>query len=266
MCSSKSPVDVENFTLNEEIVRKHQEIAQRWQEVGESITTLKSERRYNDLLVKLEESQKMLAEIGAEDSPMQCDVMLLLEEAQAYFNLSRFAEAEEKAISALKILDEVPQRHKDLVRIAEVKELVGYIALKSGDVAKAEKMFGDLLAWIDGDGKSAAPMVTVAIKNMRRTVVTGVGMCLVERATESGDKAKFDKALDTLIEGLNAHIEESDFAATKMTLDGALRCFVGLGDKKQAIETCEKYISWCKRHDDVDGVALGEQKLQQLKQ
>lgn len=267
-CSSQNPVNVDDFTLNEDIVKRHLEIAAKWKDIAEAIADKKADRSHKDLLEVIENALKYHTEVGAIDSPVQAEAMLFLEASQAHYNLSDFDGAMVAAQNALAAIEREPT--KDLAKLYEIKEFIAFIELKQGNSKKAEESFKEIMQWIDVGSRTAMPMVSVAARNQRRTSNMGLGLAMVsqavaaEKAQTGEHKTIYGAALDKLVESLDEHIEEKDMLSVKETLMGALKCFIGLNDMAQAEQTCNKYISWCRRHDDEEGVASGEEMLKDL--
>ncbi|KAF5221255.1 hypothetical protein ECC02_005669 [Trypanosoma cruzi] len=266
-----SPVNVDSFTLNEEVVQKDMEALQRWNELSHMIERSRAEKQNESILAAVEKGLAMLSEMGAVNAPIQCETLLLLEASQAHYNLQQFEAALKSAQKAKNMLLETPSAVRDAALLAEVNQLMAYVLLESGKTEEATNAFTEILRWIDVDSKAAMPMQAVAAVNMRRSVVTGIGFCYQKRAEKEaatgGDgKELYGKALDLLIEALNAHIDENDYDLVKKTLSGVLRCFEGVNDISQAISTGEKYVSWCRRHSDEAGVAQGTAWLKELQE
>ncbi|KEG12350.1 hypothetical protein DQ04_01781140 [Trypanosoma grayi] len=264
-----SPVNVETFTLNEDVVKKDMEALQRWNDLSQTIDASRMGKRYDEVVAAVEKGLEMLGEMGALNAPIQCETLLLLEAAQAHYNMQQFAPALAKAEKAKNSLLTAPPALRDAAQLAEVNQLIAYIHLESGRAEKANDVFTEVLRWIDVDAKSAMPMQAVAAVNMRRSIVTGIGLCyhrLAEKDVASGGDGKdmYGKALDLLIEALNIHIDENDFNSVKSTLSSVLKCFEGVGDAAQAVSTGEKYVSWCRRHNDEEGAAQGAAWLREL--
>lgn len=266
-----SPVNVENFTLNEDVVKKDVEALRRWNELSQMIETSRAEMQNENVLAAVEKGLSMLEEMGALNAPIQCETLLLLEGAQAHYNLQQFEAALAKAQRARDVLLATPPAVRDAALLAEVNQLMAYVLLGTGRTDESMALFTEVLRWIDVDAKGAMPMQAVAAVNMRRSVVTGMGLCqqkLAEKdvATGGDGKALYGKALDLLIEALNVHIDENDYVSVKTSLSGVLRCFEGVGDIAQAVSTGEKYVSWCRRHSDEAGVAQGAAWLKELRE
>ncbi|ORC93620.1 uncharacterized protein TM35_000014970 [Trypanosoma theileri] len=266
-----SPVNIESFTLNEEVVKKDMEALQRWNDLSAVIDTSRANKQYEDILAAVKKGLDMLKEMGALNAPIQCETLLLLEAAQAHYNLQQFDDALKNAEEAKKSLLETPLSLRDAAQLAEVNQLIAYILLKNGKIEDSFNLFTEVLRWIDVDAKSAMPMQAVAAVNMRRSIVTGIGLChekLAEKEVASGGDGKemYGKALDLLIEALNIHIDEGDVDSVKLTLARVLRCFEAVGDPAQAHATAEKYVRWCRRHNDEAGAAEGTAWLQELQE
>lgn len=258
MCaSSKNPVNVEDFTLNEEIVFRHLEIHKKWSTIGESLNDAKARKDFPTILDEATKGLEYFKEVGAEDAPLQCEPMLLMEASQAAYNMKSYDAAMQFALRAKSSIEGT--RNKDMAKYMEIIEFVGHILLKQGKSKEAKETFEQVLTWIDVDSKSAMPMVSVAAREMRRTVLLGVGLSVEAEAQAleaEGNDAKpvYSAALDKLVESLDAHIEASDVHSVRDALSGCLRCFVGLKDQSQALDTCRKYRSWCERHQDPEGL------------
>jgi hypothetical protein len=258
LCSSKNPVNVEEFTLNEEIVFRHLEIHKRWSELGDKLVEAKAAKDYATILSQATGGLEYFKEVGAEDAPLQCEPMLLMEASQASFNLKSYDDAMGYALRAKAAIEAT--KNKDMAKLMEVNEFIGHIQLKNGNLKDAKVTFDAVLTWIDVDSKSAMPMVSVAAREMRRTVLLGVGLAIEAEAhaleAEGRDaQPVFSAALDKLVESLDAHIEAGDVHSVRDALSGCLRCFIGLKDQSQATDTCRKYRSWCERHEDPEGMA-----------
>lgn len=266
--SQQNPVNVEEFTLNEEIVKRHQEIAERWKTIADNITSKRAAKEHKELLTLIDDGIRFFNEVGAIDSPIQAEAMLYLEASQAHYNLGAYSEAMDAAKKALASVER--EDIVDLAKLYEIKEFIAFIELKQGNAKKAEESFAEILQWIDVGSRTAMPMVSVAARKQRRTTIMGLGLSMVAQATaaeeaQTGEhRTIFSAALDKLVESLDEHIEEKDMQSVKETLMGALKCFIGLNDVPQAQQTCKKYISWCSRHGDTEGVAAGEAKLKEL--
>jgi tetratricopeptide (TPR) repeat protein len=268
--SSSNPVNVDTFELDEAIVRRHREIADKWAIFGEKLNTQRSKQQFEELVQTAQEAMKLFQEVGPLDSPLQCEANLLLEAAQASYNLKRLSDAEDFANQAKKSLQR-DTKQPDLAKMAEADELIGLIILERGDGAAAEEHFRKILEWIDGDAKRASPMVAVAAQTMRRGILTGIGLSLAKRAAHEealqlgNGKPFYAKAIDILVDALNSHIEEKDVSSVKATLGCFVESFIGVGDLPQAETTCLKYISWCKQHNDDAGASYGERELERVK-
>lgn len=258
--SEPSPVNVEEFTLNDEVVQKHMAIAERWRTLDEELQQHRSSRNFESILVTVDNGLALLEEVGPMNAPVQCETNLLLESAQAHFNLQHPGPALlqlQRARGTLKA-----SKDCDASKVAEIDEFIGHVLLLKGDAVDAEKTFRAVLQWIDTDAKKAMPMVAVAAVNQRRSVLGGIGLALKlqgeQEVVTGGDaRALFGQALDTLIDALNLHIEANDFVSVKDTLRAVVRCFVGVNDAPQALKTVQRFMSWCSRHQDYDGVLQG---------
>lgn len=266
MCTTKasrpSAVDVEAFTLNEDVVRADMEAMAKWNQLSDVLSSSRATKDYNKIISETERGLELLGQLGPLNSPIQCETHLCLEASQAHYNLENFEAALTSANRAKKSLLENKEM-VDASKLAEVNEFIGYILLKQGKGPEAEKQFQEVLKWITVDSRTAMPMQAVAAVEMKRTTLMGVGLsqarCAeMEEATGGDPRPGYGKALDVLIEALNLHIDENDFQSVKTTLSGVLKCFIGVGDVPQAVSTSQKYISWCDRHNDADGAAQGK--------
>lgn len=263
-----NPVNVEEWTLDEAIVQRHQEIGQKWSDIGEALQTAKEQSNHLAVLEAVAKGHALLQEVGPMDSPVQCFTNLSMEEAQAYFNLGKGPEALEAATKSKDALQKTATE-ADAAKLKEIEEFIGHALLLNGESAKAEEVFRAILLWMDTDARKALPMVSVAAVNQRRTVLLGVGMAIkvsAEKtvATRGDGKAEFAKALDVLLDALALNTEAQDAGSVKQNLLGIIACFVGVGDSRQAVSTCEKYINFCHRAEDVDGVNHGTLLLQEI--
>ncbi|KPI84603.1 hypothetical protein ABL78_6335 [Leptomonas seymouri] len=267
-----SAVNVEDFTLNEEVVKRDVENMAKWNALSGEIDAARATGDYRVLLSHVHKGLQMLDEVGAVNAPIQCECLLCMEASQAHFNLGQYDDAlryAERARNSL--LQGVKPSLQDKAQIAEIEVFMGFTLCKQGEASEAQELLQKVLTWVDVDAKSAMPMQAVAAVNLRRSVLTGIGQsitlqgsALATKGETSEAKELFAKALDILIEGLNQHIDENDFNLVKSTLDSILTCFEGLGDVAQAVTTCRKYVSWCRRHDDAAGVAEGEAMMADL--
>jgi hypothetical protein len=260
-----SPVNVEDFTLNMDIVNAHMEASQRWSDLSEKMDAARNSHDYAGLLALADDGLKLLTELGADNAPIQCESMLKLEAAQAHSNLGDFSAATRSATEARRAAGT-----SDPARLAEIDELLGFFAVKQGNGAEAEACFTALLKWIDQDAKKAMPMVAVAAVNMRRTVLMGLGMAkelkaAADRRQGMDPRGRYDAATTHLIDALNLHLEVgNDPASVKDTLLTLHRCFLGIGDARQAVSTLAKYVGFCERAGDVSSTARGEALLAEV--
>lgn len=264
----QNPVNVEEFTLDEAIVRRHQDIAQRWGDIGEELQRCREGNDFMGVISVVAKGLALLQDVGPMDSPVQCCTNLCMEEAQAYFNLRSGPEALAAATKAKEDLMKTATA-ADAAKLAEMDEFIGHALLLSGDATKAEEVFRGILAWMDTDAKKALPMVAVAAVNQRRTVLLGIGLslkCQAEKIAETrGDsKPVFAKALDVLLDALALNSEANDAGAVKENLKGVIKCFIGVGDAPQAVSTCEKYVSYCRRGEDMESVNHGILLMQEI--
>ncbi|CCW70363.1 unnamed protein product [Phytomonas sp. Hart1] len=268
--SSPSAVNIEDFTLNEEILQRDLNNLSLWNALSEAMESSRVAKDYHRLLKEAQRGLEMLEALGSFNAPIQCEALLYMEAAQAHYNLEQYDDALKSAERGKEsLMTHTNPEQRDMAQVAETNQLIGYILLAMGKATEAQQTFDDLLHWIDVDAKSVSPIQAVAAINLRRTVLSGLGesFCLQaeqkQRNGESVDEARrlYGKALDILIEGLNQHIDERDFELVKRTLKFILKCFEGLRDVQQAVSTCQKYISWCSRHDDNEGVLQGKRML-----
>lgn len=259
-----SAVNVEEFTLNAEVVRVHQEAGAQWRALDQTLAAARASGDADRMLAAVRSGLDLLEKIGPENSPMQCEASLRMEEAQCLFNTKHFDEADKILTKVVADLKGAPRL--DDVLLANAREFHGFVLLELGRCDAAFAIFSDLLKWIDTGVSRAMPMVAVAAKNMRRTTQTGLGMAQQARGIVETDRALISAGLDNLIEALTQHIENNDVYSVKQTLAATLQCFVALDDAKQAIETCEKYVSWCRRNGDEEAAKEGELRLGSLKE
>lgn len=265
----QSAVNVEEFTLNDEVVQRDMENMRKWNELSEALEEARQAANYAAVLEHVQAGLARLKEVGALNAPIQAECLLCMEGAQAHFNMKQLVEAEKMARQAkVSLMADRPEL-RDNAQLAEIDQFIGFVLCDQGKPKEAHAVFEEVLRWIDVDAKSAMPMQAVAAVNLRRTVVTGVGRSLAllaeqKAAADGAAKEEFGKALDILIDALNLHIDENDFEMVKTTLHSILKCFEGIGDAQQAVTTCRKYISWCSRHEDAVGVKEGEELLADL--
>ncbi|AAZ10827.1 uncharacterized protein TEOVI_000557700 [Trypanosoma equiperdum] len=266
-----SAVNVESFTLNEEVVKRDMEALAKWNDLSSRMDAYREEKQYGKILSAVDEGIAMLEEMGALSAPIQCETLLLLEASQAHYNLQQYDLALERAKKAKQTLMAAPEGMRDAAKLGETNQLIGYIHLKSGKLEEANSVFTDILRWIDVDARTATPMQAVAAVNMRRFIVTGIALCwhkVAERecATGGDGREMYGKALDLLLEALNTHIDENDHEMVKMSLLSILQCFDGVGDGSQAVITAEKLVRWCSRHKDEQGIAEGNEWLTKMQE
>jgi hypothetical protein len=258
--ATANPVDVENFTLNPEIVAADMAANQRWLALSGKLTELRRRGDVEGLRTAIDEAFTLLNEVGPERSPHQSAVLLRLERAQVEMNIGEFDAAFRHATKAYEDLAAYEGAARDTTRMMEAREMIAFIELQRGNAHAAEEAFRDLLRWIDHGSSKEMPMVRVAAKNMRRSVLMGLGETLLLKSKTSQDpRVEAREALDHLIEALSQHVDESDFPAGKRTIVAAYHCFMTLGDKKQAAVTCERLTRWCTKHDDEAGLRLAQE-------
>lgn len=270
-----SAVNVEEFTLNEEVVKQDLANMAKWNALSAEIEAARASGDHTKLLAHVHVGLQMLQEIGATNAPIQCESLLCMEASQAHYKMMQYDEALQCAERAREsLLRGCKAELQDKAQIAEIEVFMGFVLCKQGGhsaAVEAQELLQKVLHWIDVDAKSAMPMQAVAAVNLRRSVLTGLGLSTTVQATTLASKGEtaeakvlYAKGLDTLIEALNQHIDENDVELVKMTLEAILTSFEGLDDVSQAVATCRKYISWCRRHDDASGVADGESMLTAL--
>ncbi|KAG5505798.1 hypothetical protein JKF63_05134 [Porcisia hertigi] len=270
-----SAVNVDEFTLNDEVVREDLANLAKWNALSEEIDAARTAGNHTQLLDRVQTGLEMLKEMGAAHAPIQCESSLCMEASQAHYKMKQYEAALRCAEQAREsLLRDCKPGLEDKAQIAEIEVFMGFVLCKQGDhsaAVEAHELLQKVLHWVDVDAKSAMPMQAVAAVNLRRSVLTGLGLSTTVRATALANKgeiveakALYAKGLDLLIEALNQHIDENDFELVKMSLEAILTSFEGLGDVSQAVTTCRKYISWCKRHDDSSGVMEGEAMLTAL--
>ncbi|CBZ26913.1 conserved hypothetical protein [Leishmania mexicana MHOM/GT/2001/U1103] len=247
----------------------------KWNALSEEIAAARVSGDHTKLLEHVQAGLQMLKEIGATNAPIQCECLLCMEASQAHYQMAQYDEALQCAEKAREsLLRDSKAELQDKAQIAEIEVFMGFVLCKQGShsaAVEAQELLQKVLHWIDVDAKSAMPMQAVAAVNLRRSVLTGLGLSTTVQATTLANKGEtaeakvlYAKGLDTLIEALNHHIDENDFELVKMTLEGILASFEGLDDVSQAVATCRKYISWCRRHNDAGGVVDGEAMLTAL--
>ena len=178
-----NPVNVESFTLNEAVVKSHLDAAHQWQRFGDSLEILRNQDCAM-LIAHINSGFELLRTVGREDSPILCEWMLHLELAQAYYNNSRYDDALD-AVQKAEVVAKAAEPLDD-AKIAETRQLSAYINLKMGSAKSleaAESTLRALLKWIDGESRTAMPMVSVAARKLRRTVLLGLGKALERIAT-----------------------------------------------------------------------------------
>lgn len=267
-----SAVNIRDFTLNEAVVKRDLENMARWNELSAAIDTARAAKDPTQVLAEVAKGLAMLEELGVDSAPIQCEALLCMEGAQAHYVGERYSEALALARRARTSLtsDGKPEL-QDRAQIAEIDQFIGFVLCKDGREKEAQEVLEKVLHWIDVDARSAMPMQAVAALQLRRSVLTGIGQSLTLQAKKleaagsvAEAKERYGKALDILIEGLDKHIDESDFSLVKSSLEGILQCFEGLQDGEQAVTTCRKYISWCSRHGDAEGVEQGKRMLSEI--
>lgn len=291
--SSPSPVNVESFTLNDEVVKKDLEYLGKWNALASEIETARQSKNYSKLLEEVQSGLVLLESIGHHNAPVQCQTQLCLEGAQACIQLKRFDDALDMIVkaeegltltnpsSSSKAKSEEVKVDKDLISYSECRLLYAHILILQQKGKEAEEVAQQTLSRLEGEGKGGvgttpvSPIRAVAALHLKRTAMTTVGRALVSQARALVESGKDDemhsrtlcgKALDILIDALNAHIEEKDHESVKMTLENIYFCFEGLQDWSQASTTCEKYVRWCRTRNDKEGETHGEELLAALRE
>lgn len=296
--SSSSAVNVEAFTLNEEVVKKDLEYMQKWNDVAQRMDEERRAKDYAALLKQVQGGLDLLEEVGPQNAPIQCETLLCLEGAQAYIHLKQLPDALEMVkrakeglvprttsrntndkTSTTRPTDGHAEKKKDMIAFSECQLLHAHILILQNQGKEAEEIAKATLQWLEGEGKgqsnshTVSPIQAVGALHLKRSAMTTVGRALVCQArallekgndTELHARTLSGKALDILIDALNGHIEEKDHESVKMTLENIFFCFEGLEDWKQAGTTCRKYIAWCQSKKDVEGVKYGEEMLSSL--
>lgn len=291
--SSPSPVNIESFTLNEEVVKKDLEYLAKWNALANEMEIARQSKNYSKLLEEVQTGLLLLESIGHDNAPVQCQTQLCLEGAQACTQLKRFEDALQmvkKAEEGLTLTsprnitntksDDV-EANKDMIAFSECQLLYAHILILQQKGKEAEEVAQQTLSRLEGEGKGGegtspvSPIRAVAALHLKRTAMTTVGRALVSQARVLVENKKDEelcsrtlsgKALDILIDALNAHIEEKDHESVKMTLENIYFCFEGLQDWSQASTTCEKYIRWCRNRNDKEGEKHGEELLTALRE
>lgn len=264
-----SAVNVEEFTLNEEVVARDVSCLEQWNALAGELETAKSENRSKDVLSIVQKGLQLLETLGADNAPVLCEPHLCMEAAQAHLQLHEFPEALSILEKAEKRLAEAPKASRDVATISECQLLRANALLVAGKGAEAEAVLRGVKDWIEGDAKTASPLQAVAASHLHRSVLTALGQSLVMQGIsiessgadqELKAKERFGKALDILIEALNKHLDETEVEkeSVKATLAAIARCFEGVKDFNQALTTFDKYCSWCSRHEDPEGEKQGK--------
>lgn len=265
-----SAVNVEAFTLNEEVVRRDLEHLAKWNDLSSRIDSARQAKDYALLLKEAMSGIQLLKEIGADNAPVLCEPHLHLEAAQACVQLKECEAGITHIHQALNVLNAASEEHRDRATIAECEVLEAHILTVQGKGAEAVELLKKVMQWIQVDAKQATPVQAVAALHLRRTAQTAMGCALIQQARVLADdqvaekKQFFSSALDTLIDALNEHIDEKDSPSVKLALENIFYCFEGIGDMTQAATTSKKYVSWCSRHEDEAGVKFGHQLLDDL--
>lgn len=264
-----SAVNMEAFTLNDEVVQRDLSNLATWNTISEAISAARTAGNYTDILAIVAKGLALLNEIGAGNAPVMCETLLCMEAVQAHYGMENYADALANAERAKKPLMDAKPAHRDMATVAEINVFIGHILCKLEKPTEAHAVVQEVLQWIDGDAKKATPMQAVDAVNLRRSALSGMGECLngqAKRRAALGEDARetYGKALDYAIDSLNEHIDAKDIPMVKRTLLTILESFEGLGDKEQAVDTCRKFTSWCTRHEDAAGVTQGMTLLSAL--
>lgn len=282
----KSPVDVENWTLDEAIVKRHQQIQEKWLNLSNDFSRFKRDGDNQSILTAVDGGLKLFDEVGADDSPVHCRQMLWMTKAQAHLNRKEFDAAFENAKKAYDLfVDETERTSSPSSRargstqegsLREVREFLGFVQLERGNFKDALEIFDEMLSWVAEGSRKSLPMVQVLAINMKRTLQTGKARALygiaTAKPTSSADggqeivdsRALIDQSLDLLIESLSAHVDEKDVESAKMALDYAALCYCAVGDFSKAEDACDKLEGWCRRHGDEAGLALAETRRKEI--
>ena len=286
----KSAVNVEEFTLNEDVVKADQEANRKWVALGEKLTELKKAKDYGGLLETVErDGFRLLNELGADASPVCCEAMLLMEKAaasqQKALMLADTSECVTEEVinllnGALETARSAERYHStnpipDEVSLGEIREFIGFIQIDLHQMAngqwatEAREQFEKLLRWIDVDSNKAMPFVRVSARAQRRNVLTGLGLAKFYQGTEANsaapvfqrnttNKGIVNEALDHLIASLTDHLEESDYRMAHKTLLAVTKCFFVLNDGNQASASAAKLHRLCRRYNQDDDASRAE--------
>lgn len=269
-----SAVNVDTFTLNDDIVQRDLAYIQQWNELASRMDDARREGDHKKMVEEVMSGLQRLQEVGADNAPVLCEPLLCLEGAQAHVALLQYDDALCLVKRAESVLLQPKPEVRDMSMLGECRTLEGHILMLQGKGAEAEAVLQQVMNWIDVDAKSASPMQAVAAINLKRSVKTTLGRAFVVQAQQLGKerggdgdtdvKKLYATALDTLIDGLDAHIDVKDSASVKSSLEGIFVCFEGLGDVSQALTTCKKYISWCSQQQDEEGVRFGKKMREEF--
>ena len=263
----RSAVNVEEFTLNQDVVEADLAAAKKWMAIGDDMLTHKKAKDDAALMGVIESGFALLKELGADAAPVNCEPNLWMELALAHLNAGRAKEALDAAEKA-KALVEAVQPNPDEAQLGEIREFCAFATLDSGDSAQAAAGFQALLDWIDTGSSRAMPMVRVAAKAQRRTVLMGRGLAKLAMGLSPGAQEKtrlVNEALDDLIGALSEHLEEKDNGSAKRTLDAVTRAFEAVGEGKQAAASAMKLAKLCERTDDEAGAAAAKAREEALR-
>lgn len=213
--SSSSPVNVEEFTLNEEVVKRDMEYLARWNELAEKIQNARIAREHEKLLAEVQAGLQLLEDVGAENAPIQCEALLCLEGAQACIQLKKLTQALTMVSRAKESL--IPRNNsnptcslasststaptstsadrgqpKDGVTFCDCELLHAHILILQQKGKEAEEIARKVLAWVENEGKgggggngssaNVSPIQAVGALHLKRTAMTMVGRGLVCQA------------------------------------------------------------------------------------
>ena len=156
-----SAVNVEEFTLNPEVVERDMAAAKRWMALGESLTAHKKANDNAAIVDTIQSGFALLKELGEDAAPVNCEPMLLMELALAELNDGRAKEALAAAEKA-RALHEAVKPSPDEAQLGEIREFCAFATLASGEALAAKEQFDALINWIDVGSSKAMPMVRVA--------------------------------------------------------------------------------------------------------
>jgi tetratricopeptide (TPR) repeat protein len=268
--NNNNPVDVENWTLDEAIVKRHQEIQEKWLKLSNDFSQMKQENNNAGILQAVDEGLKLYDQVGADDSPVRCRQMLWMTKAQAHLNRKEYEASYENANKAREEFQSSEHRAAaDEGHYREIIEFIGFVQLERGKYKEALEIFDEMLTWVSEGSRKALPMVQVMAVNMKRTLQTGKARALYGLAISTKDadtKSLLNQSIDLLIDSLSAHVDEEDVSAAKMALDYATLCYCALGDLSKAEDACDKLEGWCKRNKDEAGLELAATRRAEIEE